>query len=178
MADITHGTWIKDGKAVDAVYQSGIKVYGRNLYVDTENFDNSSVWNNWGIWSKTEEKLNDLTVMSTTGDWSGLGQTIQAKKGETYTFSIYARYQSGTGKSNMYFAPAGVTSTNPGTVQVSLNETWKLLIGTFTITNDGPIIARIERTNNNTNTLLIAGLKLERGTIATPHSIAPEDILN
>lgn len=31
MADITHGTWIKDGKAVDVVYQGDVKVYGRNL---------------------------------------------------------------------------------------------------------------------------------------------------
>lgn len=31
MADITHGTWIKDGNAVDAVYQNGVKIYGRNL---------------------------------------------------------------------------------------------------------------------------------------------------
>ena len=36
MADITHGTWLKDGKAVDAVYQSGIKVYGRNLLLGSE----------------------------------------------------------------------------------------------------------------------------------------------
>lgn len=33
MADITHGTWIKDGKAVDAVYQNGRQVYGRNLWI-------------------------------------------------------------------------------------------------------------------------------------------------
>ncbi|MEN2304761.1 hypothetical protein [Lactiplantibacillus plantarum] len=32
MADIIHGTWIKDGKAVDAVYQNGAKVYGRNYF--------------------------------------------------------------------------------------------------------------------------------------------------
>lgn len=35
MANITHGTWIKDDKAVDAVYQSDVKVYGRNLLKDT-----------------------------------------------------------------------------------------------------------------------------------------------
>lgn len=35
MADITHGTWIKDGKAVDAAYQGGVKVYGRNLALGT-----------------------------------------------------------------------------------------------------------------------------------------------
>lgn len=44
MADITHGTWIKDGKAVDAVYQSGVKVYGRNLLTNL-----SSNWTkSWG----------------------------------------------------------------------------------------------------------------------------------
>ena len=32
MSDITHGTWIKDGKVVDAVYQKGVKVYGRNYF--------------------------------------------------------------------------------------------------------------------------------------------------
>ena len=35
MADITHGTWIKDGKAVDAAYQDGRQVYGRNLLTDS-----------------------------------------------------------------------------------------------------------------------------------------------
>lgn len=35
MADITHGTWIKDGKAVSTVYQNGVKVYGRNYLLDT-----------------------------------------------------------------------------------------------------------------------------------------------
>lgn len=32
MADITNGVWIKDGKAVDAVYQGGAKVYNRNYF--------------------------------------------------------------------------------------------------------------------------------------------------
>jgi len=32
MADITNGTWIKDGKPVDAVYQNGVKVYRRNYF--------------------------------------------------------------------------------------------------------------------------------------------------
>lgn len=32
MADITHGTWIKDGKAVDSAYSNGQQVYGRNYF--------------------------------------------------------------------------------------------------------------------------------------------------
>lgn len=50
MADITHGTWIKDGKAVDAVYQNEIAIYRRNLALDTSIQisiqGNSSVWQN------------------------------------------------------------------------------------------------------------------------------------
>lgn len=32
MADITHGTWIKDGTPVDKVFSNGVQVYGRNLF--------------------------------------------------------------------------------------------------------------------------------------------------
>lgn len=46
--DITHSTWIKDDKAVDAVYQNGVKVYGRNLALGTANASvvqgNGSAW--------------------------------------------------------------------------------------------------------------------------------------
>jgi len=35
MADITYGTWVSDGTPVDAVYQNGVKAYGRNLLLDT-----------------------------------------------------------------------------------------------------------------------------------------------
>lgn len=168
MADITHGTWIKDGKAVDAAYQSGVKVYGRNLYVDTRDFDNSNVWNNFGAWTKTGEVYDGMTVMSSTGDWNGLSQNRTVKKGETYTFSVYARYKSGTGKSNIYPSPGGVQNTDIGTMQYTLNETWKRISVTFKGITDGSIQPRLERTNDNTNMLLIAGLKLERGSVATP----------
>ncbi|KAF0468837.1 hypothetical protein GBP40_09475 [Pediococcus acidilactici] len=155
---------------------NNLEIGGRNLYVDTRDFNNPNAWSNWSNWYKTEEKFNGLTVMGTTADWIGLGQTIQAKKGETYTFSLYARYESGTGKSNMYFSPPGVVRTDIGTAKFSLNETWQRLTGTFTITADGTICPRIERTNNNPNTLLIAGIKLERGNKATDWSPAPEDL--
>ena len=36
MADITHGTWIKDGKAVDKVYSNGQQIYGRNMLLGTK----------------------------------------------------------------------------------------------------------------------------------------------
>nr|DAH80041.1 MAG TPA: distal tail protein [Caudoviricetes sp.] len=146
-----------------------------NLYTDTRDFDNPNAWINWPSWYKTGEKFNGLTVMGTKNDWNGLGQTIQAKKGDIYTFSLYARYQSGTGNSNIYFLATGQNNVDPFTVKVSLNETWQRVTGTFTITADGPIQPRIERTPDNTNTLLIAGLKPEIGTTASPWSPNPAD---
>lgn len=48
MADITHGTWIKDGKAVDSVYQNGVQVYGRNLLLNTSNELKTITNSGWG----------------------------------------------------------------------------------------------------------------------------------
>ncbi|MBO2712489.1 hypothetical protein DA799_11925 [Lactiplantibacillus plantarum] len=179
MADITHGTWIKDGKAVDAAYQSGVKVYGRNLYADTLNINNPNVWNRQ--WTKTGEIYNGMTAVSNISDWDGLSQTLAVKAGEIYTFSLYAKYESGTGQSNLYFRGTdGKDSNNTDIMSktVNLDETWKRVFGTFTITADGFISPRLERGNSNTNTLIVAGLKLEKGSTATPYSQAPEDISN
>ncbi|CAJ2235091.1 hypothetical protein CPR18618_PPKEINIP_00920 [Companilactobacillus paralimentarius] len=165
---------ITDTKAIMQKIQN-IAV-GTNLYQDTRDFDNPSVWNNgknWSSWYKTGEKFSGLTVMATDLDWSGMSQPIQAKKGETYTYSMYARYQSGTGTSMMFF---NVNGADKGNI-VSLNETWQRVTQTITITDDGTISARIDRTDNNKNTLLIAGPKLEKGSIATDYSLNPTEVL-
>ncbi|WP_445618596.1 phage tail protein [Lactiplantibacillus plantarum] len=149
---------------------------GTNLYQDTRDFENPTVWTNWDQSYKTEEKLNGLTVMGTKGDWGGLGQLIQVAKGEVYTFSVYARYESGTGKSSVHTIPNSSTAQLSQSIfQVSLNETWQRISATFTVLADGIINAALTRTNDNTNTLLIAGPKLERGTMATDYSVSPLD---
>lgn len=33
MADITHGTWIKDGTPIDKVFNNGVQVYSKNLWI-------------------------------------------------------------------------------------------------------------------------------------------------
>ena len=153
---------------------SGVRT---NLYQDTRDFDNPSLWNNWANCNKTGEKFNGLTVVSMDTDWNGLGQTLQVKKGETYTFSVYARYKSGTGNSGIYYRyDTSTDNTDIEKTTVPLSETWQRVTGTFTITTDGLINTRIERTINNKNTLLIAGPKLEKGPTATDYSLNPLDI--
>ena len=150
---------------------------GTNLYRDTRDFDNpDGVWNYFGNWTKTGEIYNGMTVMSFTGAWSGLSQNLDAKKGETYTFSVYARYAAGTGVSCVYTVPNNSTAAvNPSWLSVSLDETWKRISMTLTVLTDGRISPRLERTDNNTNTLLVAGLKLERGSVMTDYSTSPLD---
>lgn len=153
---------------------SGVRT---NLYQDTRDFDNPDVWTNWNVWNKTGEKFNGLAVMATDSDWTGLGQNVQAKKGETYTFSVYARYKSGTGNSGIYYRyDTSMDNTDIWKTTVPLSETWQRVTGTFTITTDGLINTRIERTLDNKNTLLIAGPKLEKGPTATDYSLNPQDI--
>lgn len=48
MADITHGTWIKDGKAVDNVFSNGRQVYGRNLVTGSSNELKTMTGSGWG----------------------------------------------------------------------------------------------------------------------------------
>ncbi len=145
---------------------------GTNLYQDTRDFDNPTVWNNFGNWTKTGEVYDGMTVMSTTGDWRGLSQNWAVKKGETYTFSIYARYKSGTGESNIFTGPSGADIAS---MQYSLNETWQRISIKFMAAEAVLIAPKLERSNNNTNTLLIAGPKLERGSVMTDYSTSPLD---
>ena len=161
---------------------NNMQVGGRNLYFDTKDINNIDLWYANKYWTKQPDKYNGLAVMQTTDDWSGLSQYVKVKTGEVYTFSLYARYTSGTGVSNIYwqldrdmesgYASAHVSVANK---RVDLSDNWQRISVTTTITADGYIRPRIERTADNDNILQIAGMKLERGNVATDWSPAPED---
>ena len=161
---------------VQAILGLQDSLVGTNLYTDTRDFDNPDAWSGWSNWYKTGEKFNGLTVMATDQNWNGLRQTIQVKKGEAYTYSAYARYKSGTGKSSIIVGNNTV-GANPNSSQVSLDTTWKRVSFTTSVTADGAIDISLARTDNNTNTLLVAGIKLEKGSVATDYSVNPLDYL-
>jgi len=189
MADITHGTWIKDGKAVDKVFSNGNQVYGRNLYTDTQNFNNLALWNTASsaapsvYWTKTTDTYNGLAVIQTTASWNGISQYIQVKKGDVLTYSVYAKYISGTGTSMIYWGlndnPEGsysAATANPSNNEVVITDSWQRVSETAVATSDGYLRPRIERSSNNTHVLQIAGIKVEKGSTATPWSPALEDV--
>ena len=155
---------------------ASVSVGGVNLFKGSRDFSGS--WVNVGKWTRETEKYKGLTVMSRAGSWLGLSQPFEAKKGETYTFSFYIKSSAESDQVNVYFVH---NSTSPQ-ARVSLNvssavisDEWQRLSVIFKVEESGFILPRIERFNTD-NRVYVAGLKLERGTIATDYSENPEDI--
>ena len=157
---------------------------GVNLLKGTKDFRPDSIWFPLGAWVRTNDTYNDLTIFKgkSTEDWNGLTQYYSVKAGETYTFSLNARYESGSGSSALYIMlhedPENghkAAKVSPWSRDITLNENWQRYSITFTVNSDGYIKPRIERGSHNKNVLEICGLKLERGTVATPWTPASED---
>lgn len=166
----------------DVVLNDKASTVGTNLYTDTNNFDNPASWHASNYWTKTTDTYNGLAVMQTTGRWNGLSQYVQVKKGDILTYSVYAKYASGTGASTIYWKlhkqTEGIYSTattNPYSNQVTLTDSLQRVSGTTVATSDGYLRPRIEQTPTTGNTLQIAGIKLEKGTTASPWSPNPAD---
>lgn len=172
-----------DGFDATVTKVNNLSIGGRNLYTDTKNFDNLASW--WGsiVWTKTTDSYNGLAVMQTSNDWNGLSQYITVKKGDILTYSAYVKYISGTGISMLFWQLKNQTEgsystaiTNPTYNVVTITDSWQRISVTAVATSDGYFRPRLERTNNNTNILQIAGIKVEKGNVATDWSPAPEDV--
>lgn len=155
---------------------ASVRVGGVNLFKGSRDFSGS--WANAVYWTRETEKYKGLTVMSRAGTWLGLSQPFEAKKGETYTFSFYIKSNVERDQANVYFvhnsaSPQARVSLNVSSMVIS-NE-WQRLSSTLKVEESGFILPRIERFNAD-NRVYVAGLKLERGTIATDYSENPEDV--
>ena len=184
MTTINGRACVANGAPVDKVFSNGRRVYGRNLYTDTQNFDNLASWQALRWWTKTADTYKGLAVMQTTANWTGASQYIQVKKGDVLTYSVYAKNTSGTGTSQISWQLDSPTegsystaTVNPKFNTVTITDSWQRVSGTITATSDGYLRPRLERTPNNTNTLQIAGIKVEKGSVATPWTPASEDVM-
>lgn len=181
MATINSKYCMVNGAPVEAMYKDGVKLYGRNLLTGTKSFSNTGDWVSYNLWSKASYTYNEFDVMTTNLNWNGLSKYYYFDTGKTYTFSLYAKYTSGTGQSSFYQR----LSTDPEnghssaqidvpTKNVQITSEWQRFSVTVTVTAAGYVKPRLERTNNNTNELCVCGFKLEKGTTATPWTPAPK----
>lgn len=163
MADITHGTWIKDGKAVDSVYQGGVKVYGRNLLTgtssDLKNAPDSRTSNRGG--NIHELSSNDLSTLA------GNQVTVKVFIHNTTTHIVNlviwtdgGDFGIGTG------VPAGTDGYSTITAYSSPSSSTR-----------GDINIRAYTENVAISGVQYKEFKLEKGSVATPWTPAPEDVL-
>ena len=172
MADITHDTWIKDGKAVDAVFSNGKQVYGRNLILN----------------SSTPQVLIRPDQNMSYPAWVGRQIYKGLKNNETYTVSALATVETTDKSAEKWSIRIFQNNGNHEAVLKNFGaNTGKRQSFTFTTPDDGisydvwvysggagvsytPALLKIVTT--------VSDYKLETGSVATPWSPAPEDILN
>ena len=149
-----------------------------NLLTGSKDFTGS----NWTLTSENLQKDKYLNLTSIYDDWAwgGMAQYMSVNKGEIFTASAYIKLKLGNtarwyiqfnnmdGENNM--KPAYVDNSS---FDIHGNDNWQKASITFTVTKGGGIKPRIESDGNNP--FWIAGMKLERGTNATPWCPAYED---
>ena len=133
---------------------------GKNLYVGTKDFSSQNLWTSYSFWSKETEKYKDLTVMSYSLEWNGMGQYKSVHIGETYTLSAYVKADSAT-KVCFFDNNHGVPYSNKNNTVFSVGTEWQRIGVSFTIINDGTTYFRFENTNKVK--LYLCGVKLEKG---------------
>lgn len=188
MADITHGTWIKDGKAVDAVYQGGIKVYGRNLFKNTGNLSSTSTTTSWGT-------LFDSSQIYNSGIMSLSGISAMA-----FSFDVYVPLNATVGGSiPIQFKGQNSKATNTGAddyntligysgYAVKQEDLGKIIRSNYSIrkgynyqsfdTALADTASIVIRQSSNIPGFVYSRIKFETGSVATPYSQSPEDILS
>ena len=168
--------------ADDKAKLDNLQVGGRNLYLDTKSFDNQSVWKNFYNWQKTGETYNGLTVIKCATAWGGCYQDIDVKAGEVYTFSVYTKSKSD--KLRFYIAAGkdGEATLDRADFKINPSEEFTRQHCTFTVITGGFIRPKINIATNDAlsedDVVEICGMKLERGTVATDWTPAPEDVEN
>ena len=149
---------------------------GQNLLKGTKVF--SGDWKNMAAgWKKHSDKYQGCDVLFKNNSWNGIGQEFDVKVGEIYTFSLWMKSDLKSETVNFYVNKNETGEKGwgvPSETLVAITSEWKRYSLTFKITKDGFIFPRVERPNQNAN-LYIAGLKLEKGSYATPYTKAPED---
>lgn len=204
MANITHGTWIKDGKAVDKVFSNGSQVYGRNLLLGTDFNNLPKYWTSRaGAVAGTFNGHNIIYYDAKNITFSSAEVLQQAVYDPTltnnrvlpscwYTLSFYSK---GIGQMNTYAYGSFVDSYAGGYVDGGdklgymasdgshvwgLTDDWTRHTYTFKSKSSFPdtgtqnLLFRAYKGNE----VYIAMPKFEAGTLATDYSSAPEDVLN
>lgn len=162
---------------VDNLKNKNKDIVNPNLITGSKDFTGSK-WVNIPE-NVQKDKYLDFTAICVNWAWNGISQYIAVNKGETFTASMYVKAPAGSKVSWFLSFPDNENNykradINRSGITITAAGDWQRTSITFTITSDsGAIKPRIE--NGDNGVFWIAGMKLERGTVATPWCPAYED---
>ncbi|HFR3650183.1 TPA: phage tail spike protein [Streptococcus suis] len=177
---VAKATYEENARSVIQRFES-LQVGGNNLLKNTKDF--SGEWDYNGQRRKIAPwKYNGLSAIEVDYPWEGLTQLIQVRAGEVYTFSVYVASSLASDSAEIYIHLNNYRTEQMAVVdnyyrKFNMTATFQRVSITFKVITDGYIAPRIERSDLN-GILYFAGMKLERGTIATDWSPSPEDATN
>lgn len=148
----------------------------KNLLTGTKDWQGE--WGNLALWLVDDEKYEGLTVRKRSVAWDGLGQYYDVEPNTTYTFDFYAK-ASEAGNIMEIFTLHGEDWNNPVvSVPIYANRAvtteWQRYSVTFTTKSGGTIFPSVCSKKDGV-IIYVAGYKLEKGSLATDWSPAPED---
>lgn len=148
--------------------------------------------------AKTSETYNGAVVYKTSGAWNRLGINLNTnlvergllKVGDVLTFSVFAKTDQETPIQSYLFVrynnQSGTENISGKPETINLTTEWQKVSVTFTVTEK--MLSEEHRVNylgweQTTNSesgkyVYYACNKIERGNVATPYSVAPEDTAN
>lgn len=169
MPTINGRACVVNGTPVDKVFSNGRQVYGRNLILGTDNsliITGVNIKNQWTYNNSLVNRYNVASLASAFGtqftlsfDWSVSGSSPSG------TFHIQWNNNPWVWLGSPLFT-------------VSSSNTSGHFSGTNSLSTDSANIATLLgfRLDNFVGTLTISNMKLEKGSVATPWTPAPEDV--
>lgn len=169
------------GDKGDAGSVENLKIGVVNLLSDTRDLKNYSEWVNNGSWIRKNSFYNGFRILSNKGAWNGISKKIHVKKGEAYTFILYARRVLDSDfNCNIYIVMSSPDSASVDENEKLLNLTneFQRYFITFTVSYDGYISPRVEVDQNIAGLVETCGYKLERYETMTDWTPSIEDYEN
>ena len=168
MSTINEKVCVVNGNAVDKVFSNGKQVYGRNLIMGS--YDSS-----WSFNNNSGGTVQKVTMDSGEGALHVIG--INATSG-FHASGFYALFTLPSGNNTISFDVKGMGRVDRlGWENISADG--------IAPTSNWQRVSRTASFNGNSHAFICYGtmdvyirfLKVEKGSIATPYSPAPEDVL-
>ena len=145
--------------------------YTANLFTGTRDF--SGTWASRQVWGVSADKHLGFTVMEAVNQqYKRLYQPYTVEYSKTYTFSAWVKVKYTSGVITLRAAQSNHSNTTPVDRQITdivKDGEWHHVAITFTATDPDDLMVHCgAEANQATNTIYVAGYKLEEGANANP----------